>query len=152
MKKYFCLVLSILLLISLGNGCSNQGLDTEDTTTENLPQSFLEGMDQVGREEIEGFMAENWPQFQASFDEQANILTLTKTVNISYEEACAVGGSTYTGDLAPEAYLDQVETIALDIQANFYYMKVNVILSYLSEEGTPIFSVSDDGSVETCWE
>lgn len=103
-------------------------------------------------QDIVGYAQENWPQFQASYDSDSRTLTLSKETQMSFENACAFGASVYSNELAPETYLNDVATIARDIETHCGCDGLTVTLCYLSTEGTPIFSVSSDGSIDVCWQ
>lgn len=103
-------------------------------------------------EEVEAYAAKSWPGYEQSYDEAAQILTLSHPTTMSYENACSYGGNVYTDELAPETYLEQVRTIAVDVIAHCGCPSLNVVLQYTGTEGEPIFTVSSDGTVWTCWE
>lgn len=102
--------------------------------------------------DVQAYASENWPQFQASYDSVSQTLTLSKNTQMSYENACSYGSVVYANELAPETYLNDVATIAHDIRTNCGCDGLTVILSYCSTEGTPVFTVSSDGSISVCWQ
>ncbi len=102
--------------------------------------------------QIEAYAREHWPQYSAIYDTATQTLTLTRTTQLSYEEACLVGAMVYSDSTAPETYLDDASAIALNVMSEYQCPDLTVNLSFLSTEGDAIFTVCSDGTVETCWE
>ena len=100
---------------------------------------------------VQDYAAQKLPEFDCSYDEAAGALTLSRSASLSYDDACAIGGKVYVDELAPETYLSQVRSISLDVEVQCG-SPVNVVLCYRSTDGNPIFTVSSDGSVWSCWE
>lgn len=107
---------------------------------------------EVSYEDIETYAANHWPDYVCDYDSDTQILTLSHETTMSYDNACSYGGNVYTDELAPETYLNQVRSIAIDVISHCGNSSVNVILEYESSDGKPIFSVNSDGSIWTCWE
>lgn len=84
-------------------------------------------------------------------DYMDDVLSLTKTLALTYEQACSIGGSIYCDELAPETYLDSVQSIALDI-AGQCSCSVTVKLVQESSDDKPVFTVASDGEIFVCWE
>lgn len=103
-------------------------------------------------EEVEAYAGEHWPQYTAVFDERSQRLQLSKETLLSYEDACKIGSSVYSGSTSPESYTDAVYAIKIDLAAHFGTSAMQVELSFLSTDGKPIFTVSDNGTIEACWE
>lgn len=98
------------------------------------------------------YVREHWSMFDVDYDAEAQALTLKKTVNMTYEMACTYGAEVYSGELAPETYLSEIRSIALDVLAKFDCPSLSVTLCYESTDGKTIFSVASDGTIQTCWE
>lgn len=107
---------------------------------------------EVEYEAVEEYVAKVWPNYESDYDSENQILTLSYETTMTYENACSYGGSVYTDELAPETYLDQVRSIAIDVIAHCGCRSLNVILQYTSSDGKPVFTVCSDGSIWTCWE
>ena len=105
----------------------------------------------LNSKEVEAYAREHWPQYSPVFDKKSQTLTLSKETILSYDEACKIGGSVYSGSTSPQSYLDAVYAIKTDLAAHFG-SGLRVELSFLSTDGEPVFNVSDDGTIETCWE
>ena len=103
-------------------------------------------------EAVEEYAARVWPNYASDYDAANQILTLSYETAMTYENACSYGGSVYTDELAPETYLDQVRSIAIDVIAHCGGSSVNVVLQYTSSDGKPVFTVCSDGTIWTCWE
>ena len=92
-------------------------------------------------------------QWQLSDTEYADgILTVRKSFDITYEQACKLGGNIFTDDLAPESYLSLVATLAGDLSSRFGNAPSLVVLRYCSSDGQTIFSVNSSGEISTCWQ
>ena len=105
----------------------------------------------ITAKEVEAYTGEHWPQYSAVFDQRSQTLTLSKESILSYEEACTIGESVYSGSTSPQSYLDTLYAIKTDLIAHFG-SSPHVELSILSTDGKPVFTVSDNGTIETCWE
>lgn len=103
-------------------------------------------------EDVEAYAEKHWPNYICSFNADDRVLTLSQDTTMSYDNACSYGSSVYTDELAPETYLNQVRSIAIDVIAHCGDSSLNVVLEYVSNDGKPIFSVGSDGSIWTCWE
>lgn len=101
--------------------------------------------------DVEAYVKEHWPGYEASYDDTTRTLTLSKETQLDYDAACAYGGSVYTDSLAPETFRHDAASIALDVSAHCDVPTLSVTLCYLSADGTPIFTVSSSGDVWTCW-
>lgn len=101
---------------------------------------------------VEEYAAQKLPEFEREYDKTTNTLTLSRTASLSYADACSLGGKVYVDELAPETYLEQVRSIDLDITGQCRCGALTVVLRYLSTDGEPIFSVSSEGDIWTCWE
>lgn len=99
--------------------------------------------------DVLAYAEETYPQYDCSYD--GGVLTLRNTLTLTYEQACSIGGSIYTGELAPETYLSAVQAIALDISARCG-QAVNVALVQESSDGQPVFTVGSNGQITVCWE
>ena len=102
--------------------------------------------------DVEAYVSEHWPQYSAVFDQRKQTLILSKNTVLSYEEACKIGGSVYSDSTSPESYLDAVYAIKTDLIAQFETSSFLVKLNFLSTDGKTVFTVSDNGNIETCWE
>lgn len=100
---------------------------------------------------VQDYAAQKLPEFDCAYDEAAGALTLSRSVSLSYDDACAIGGKVYVDELAPETYLPQARSISLDVEAQCG-RTVTVVLCYRSTDGKPIFTVSSGGEIWTCWE
>ncbi len=98
--------------------------------------------------DIVSYVQEHW---QIADAEYANgTLTIRKSFDITYEQACKLGGNIFTEDLAPESYLSLVATLAADLETQFE--PTLVLLCYCSSDGQTIFSVNSQGEISTCWQ
>lgn len=100
---------------------------------------------------VQDYAAQKLPEFECAYDEAAKTLTLSRSSSLSYDDACAFGGKVYVDELAPETYLAQARSIALDVEAQCG-SRVTVVLCYTATDGKPIFTVSSGGEIRTCWE
>ena len=100
---------------------------------------------------VEDYARDYLTAYAARYDAASATLTLTKQTALSYDEACRHGASIYEGELAPDTYLPQVRSILLDVAAKCGISGVTVVLQYESSDGEVVFSVSSDGTVQTCW-
>lgn len=103
-------------------------------------------------EDVEAYAEKHWPNYICSYNADDRVLTLSQDTTMSYDNACSYGSSVYTDELAPETYLNQVRSIAIDVIAHCGDSSLNVVLEYVSNDGKPIFSVGSDGNIWTCWE
>ena len=101
--------------------------------------------------DLEAYAAEHWPQYSPEYDAAAQTLILTRKTQLSYEQACRIGANIYSDSTAPETYLDDASAIALNLISQYDCPALTVDLTFLSTDGEAIFTVSSDGSVETCW-
>ena len=101
---------------------------------------------------VQEYAAENLSEYDARYDGATQVLTLERAASISYADACLVGGKIYADELAPETYLGQVQSIALNVASNCDCTALTVVLSYVSNDGKAIFTVSSNGDIWTCWE
>ncbi|MBQ3356747.1 MAG: hypothetical protein IJG45_06505 [Oscillospiraceae bacterium] len=101
--------------------------------------------------DIEAYVTEQWPGYRAAYDRASGILTLSKDTPLSYDDACAYGGSVYEGELAPETFQRDVSSIALDVASHCGVSSLTATLCYLSTDEKPIFTVSSSGEIWTCW-
>lgn len=146
MKKKLLLLLAVVLLVLLALSVFliirfvslASGGDASETA--------------VDAAEVTAYANEHWPQYEAAYDAASQSLTLTKQTQLSYENACLVGASVYSGSTAPETYQSDAATIAVSVANQFSISRVTVTLRFLSTDGAIIFSVSSDGTVDTCWE
>lgn len=102
--------------------------------------------------ELASYVREHWSMFDVAYDAETQALTLKKTASMTYEKACNYGAQVYSGELAPETYLSELRSIALDVLAKFDCPSLSVTLCYESTDGKTIFSVASDGTIQTCWE
>ena len=98
--------------------------------------------------DVESYIVPLWPSFTCEYSEGA--LTMTQATTISYTGALSYGKEVYCDDLAPETYLSDAVTIATDI-ASHCGVSAEVTFRFLSSDGEPIFTVSSDGTIWTCW-
>lgn len=102
------------------------------------------------KEDILSYVQEQW---QLTDNEYADgVLTVRKSFDITYEQACKLGGNIFTEDLSPESYLSLVATLAGDLETKFENAPKLVLLCYCSSDGQTIFSVSSRGEITTCWQ
>lgn len=106
----------------------------------------------IAFEAVEEYVAKSWPNFISNYDTQEQLLTLSHETTMTYENARSYGGNVYAEELAPETYLEQVRSIAVDIIAHCGCSSLEVVLEYTSSDGQAIFSVSSNGDIWTCWE
>lgn len=97
---------------------------------------------------VASYAAQQWPDYAADYS--GGVLTLTRQIDMTYEEACLRGSEIYADELAPETYLPLVQTIALDVAATCDETPT-VLLRYCSADGQTVFSVSSSGEISTCW-
>ena len=102
--------------------------------------------------DIEAYVKEHWTGYEPSYDPDSCVLTLSKDTAMTYDAACAYGGSVYKDELAPETFRTNVAYIAFDIAAHCDVPSLSVTLSYRSTDGKPIFTVGSDGEIWTCWD
>lgn len=100
--------------------------------------------------DILSYVQEHWQLDGGEYKD--GILTIRKSFDITYEQACKLGGNIFTDDLAPESYLSLVATLAADLETNFEVPPKLVLLCYCSSDGQTIFSVNSRGEIATCWE
>lgn len=117
-----------------------------------LYQSAKQPEAESGKLSVEQYAAERLAEFDVSYDAAARLLTLSRTAGMNYDDARSYGGRVYVDELAPETYLDQARSIALDAIASTGCAGLCVKLSYLSTDGQEIFSAASDGTVWKCWE
>lgn len=97
---------------------------------------------------VEEYAAQQWPDYAAEYS--GGVLTLMRSTDMTYAEACELAGDIYTDELAPETYVSVVQTIAIDIAASCG-VSPTVILRYSTTDGETVFAVSSTGAIETCW-
>lgn len=97
---------------------------------------------------VEAYAARTWPDYSADYS--GGVLTLVRETDMTYAEACALGGDIYRDELAPETYVGVVQTIAMDVAATCG-VAPTVVLRYSATDGGTVFSVSSTGEIETCW-
>ena len=102
--------------------------------------------------DILAYVNEHWAGYDAVYDPMSRVLTLSKETQLTYDAACAYGGSVYAGELAPETYQSDASSIALDVAAHCGTSSLTVTLCYRSTDGEPIFTVSSGGEIWTCWD
>ncbi len=144
-KTMTLLIIGILLLLLVGSFFilksfvvlygKSQGQSTDATT--------------VNVERLESFMITEWGFEGAELE--GDTLTAIRSMSLSYEEACLVGGAVFTDDLSPESYLSQAATIQADVESTFGLKDLTLILSFRSTDGKEIFSVDSQGNITTCW-
>lgn len=143
MKKWLivCVAAALVLLLAVGVFLTVRFLglyrDSQDATE---PSAALSVADYA-----QAYLTD----YDANYSD--GVLTLTKQAALSYEEACKHGASIYEGELAPDTYLPQVRSILLDVAAKCGISGLTVVLQYESSDGEVVFSVSSDGTVQTCW-
>lgn len=98
--------------------------------------------------DVEAYIAPLWPSFTCEYSE--GTLTMTQATTISYAGALSYGKEVYCDDLAPETYLSDAVTVAADIGSHCG-ASAKVTFRFVSSDGEPIFTVSSDGTVWTCW-
>lgn len=102
--------------------------------------------------DIEAYVTEHWEGSTPTYDALSGILTLTRRTAMTYDAACAYGGSVYEGELAPETFQADAAAIALDVASHCGVPSLTVTLCYLSSDEAPILMVSSSGEIWTCWE
>ena len=102
--------------------------------------------------DIVAYAKEHWSDYDPVYDPAAGVLTLSKTTAMTYDAACAYGGSVYTDELAPETFQQNAASIAFDVAAHCGAPSLSVTLCYRCTDGQPIFTVSSGGEIWTCWE
>ena len=100
--------------------------------------------------ELLSYVQKNWQLGDAEY--AGGVLTVRKTFDLSYEQACKLGGNIFVDDLAPESYLSLVATLSADLSSQFSNAPALVVLRYCSNDGQTIFSVDSEGNISTCWE
>lgn len=99
------------------------------------------------------YMQEHWANYAPfSYDERSATLTVTLSSTLSYDDACAFGASVYCDTLAPVTYVELIKLIGADLMANLGCDEMRVVAQCKSTDGQTIFSVTNGGAVETCWE
>lgn len=106
----------------------------------------------ISYEPVGEYAAKRWPNYQRSYDEVNQVLTLSAETAMTYDNACAYGANVYADETAPKTYLNQVQAFTIDIISHCGCPSLQVVLEYTSTDGKPIFSVCSDGTVWTCWE
>ncbi|MBO2527923.1 MAG: hypothetical protein CW335_07115 [Clostridiales bacterium] len=101
--------------------------------------------------DIEAYVKENWSGYDCSFDSASQVLTLTQNTPMLYDDVCTYGGSVYSDDLAPESFQHDAASVAIDVASHCNAPSLSVTLCYLSSDNKPIFTVSSDGDIWTCW-
>ena len=96
------------------------------------------------------YVKEQWQLNDADYAD--GVLTVRKSFDITYEQACKLGANIFTDDLAPESYLSLVATLAGDLSSRFGNAPSLVVLRYCSSDGQTIFSVNSRGEISTCWQ
>ncbi len=98
------------------------------------------------------YAEENWAQFAPfEYDESSQHLIISQQSVLSYDDACSYGENVYSDDLAPESYLPAVRMVRLEIAQACDTPDLSVSLQCLSTDGEEIFTVSSDGTINTCW-
>lgn len=101
---------------------------------------------------VEDYAQQKFAEYSPRYDAESATLTLSKPTTLGYDDAVKLGGSIYEGDLAPETYLAQVQSILLNVKSSCNAAELTVVLCYQSTDGETIFSVASDGTIQTCWE
>ena len=144
MKKIIIPLVVLVLVLIIGVSAfliiQFTGLTSSDTPTE---QESIQ---------LEEYVQEHWPDFEAHYDAESKTLTLSQVTKLTYESACVNGSSIYSNELAPATYLPQARSIAIDLMGSCNTSGINVILSYESTDGMPIFTVNSNGETWACWE
>ena len=96
------------------------------------------------------YVQERWQLSDPQYEN--GTLTVRKTFDITYEQACKLGGNIFVEDLAPESYLSLVATLDADLNAQFADAPTLVVLCYCSSDGQTVFSVNSKGEISTCWQ
>ena len=104
-----------------------------------------------GASDVVSYAQENWPDYQAEYDEAHSLLTLRYPVPISYDDACSFGQNVYCDENAPETYLNEAAMIALAVRSECGAAELHVRLCYDSSDGKTIFYAGSDGAVWACW-
>lgn len=148
MKKWLIAALLIFLavLIAVSVFLVVRFFDLYSATQQDATEETQQSAD------IEAYVNEHWPGYEAAYDPASNVLTLSRETALSYDAACAYGGSVYEGELAPVTFQQDAASIALDVAAHCGRSSLSVTLCYLSSDGKAIFTVSSGGEVWTCWE
>lgn len=148
MKKWLIAALLVFLavLIAVSVFLVVRFLDLYGATQQDAAEETQQSAD------IEAYVNEHWPGYEAAYDPASNVLTLSRETALSYEAACAYGGSVYEGELAPETFQQDAASIALDVAAHCGIASLSVTLRYVSSDGSPIFTVSSGGEIRTCWD
>lgn len=103
----------------------------------------------AGSREVEAFLIDQWNFQQAELE--GKTLTAVRTMDLSYDDACLVGATVFTDDLAPESYLSQAATILEDVENTFAMEGLTLVLRMESNDEKVIFSVDSEGNIQTCW-
>lgn len=145
LKKWLmaCVLVVLALLIALGAFLAVRFFRLYQAQNATEPSAGMS---------VEDYARDYLTAYGAQYDAVAGILTLTKQTSLSYDEACKHGASIYEGELAPDTYLPQVRSILLDVAAKCGISDLKIILQYESSDGEAIFTVSSDGTVDTCWD
>ena len=145
MKKWLivCVLVVLALLIALGAFLAVRFFRLYQTQNATEPPASVS---------VEDYAQDYLTAYDARYDAASATLTLTKQTNLSYDEACKHGASIYEGELAPDTYLPQVRSLLLDVAAKCGISDLKIILQYESSDGEAIFTVSSDGTVDTCWD
>lgn len=144
MKKHTRILVSVLLLIAVVAlvvvFIKIAALSTSQGQSGSLPVA-----------ELEVYLKEHYPNYAAEIDSENATVTLVSTLAITYSQAVAHGAKIYVDELAPETYLEPVQTITADLIVTCHQSGLKTILLYRSSDGKDVFSVSSDGTIQTCW-
>lgn len=103
--------------------------------------------------EVTAYAQEHWAQYAPFlYDSEEALLTMTMRTAMDYETACERGGSVYSGELAPESYLDTVRIVAMQLADACELQTLTVTMQCVSSDEMTVFTVSTDGTVWCCWE
>lgn len=144
MKKFmiFAAVFVVLVVLFVGIylaitffslGSNSQSEQVTAASTESLSSDVL------------SYVAENYDEFTAKYDEGSNLLTLYKKTSFSLKSAPSIYTDTST-------YLTQAQIFALDISAACAQPELTIVLCYLSKDEEPMLSISSNGTVTKHWE
>lgn len=147
MKKWLvaAIVAFLVILITVGAVLIVHFISLYREVNQSSPTAELRAVQEYAEEMLPDYIAHE-------YNAETQTLTLKRASELSYDDACAIGGNIYCDELAPQTYLAQVQLHALDIASHCDCSNLTVVLCVVSTEGKPIFTVSSGNEIWMCWE
>lgn len=103
------------------------------------------------KQSVEAYFEDTWDGFSlVQYDSEAKTVTMQKTLDVTYEQACSFGKECYE-ELAL-GHADTMKIMQNGCAASCGVQLRKLTVEGLSSDGQVIYSVTDDGSLTACWE